>query len=141
MTSMSERAINECVAELKAASRRPVEEDALDTMLGWMRPQFQKLLDRVDGEKRWASHAENVRESGRHIGALADFFAHHFGSDKVGTEELTAAVKLVRADCTVRAERVPLAYQYCTRAPVNSRSSEEFLRALAPVPELVACAG
>jgi hypothetical protein len=141
MTSMSEFAINECVSELRAACRRPVEDAALDTMLGWMRPQFQKLLDRSDGAKRWASHAQSVRESGRHIGALADFFAHHFDSDIVGIEELTAAVKLVRADCTVRAERMPLAFQYCGGAPVDTRLAEEFLQVLAPVPELISCAG
>ncbi|HWW84566.1 MAG TPA: hypothetical protein VNZ26_13250 [Vicinamibacterales bacterium] len=140
MTSMSELAINECRAEVRAACRRPIEDDALDTMFGWMRPQFQKILDRTDGSNRWASHAQNVRESGRHVGALADFFAHHYGNEVVGIEELTSAMKLIRADCTVRAERVPLAFAYCTGAPVDSHLAEEFLRALVPAPELIACA-
>jgi hypothetical protein len=140
MTNMSERAIDECMAEVRAACRRPIEEDALETMFGWMRPTFQKILDRTDGEARWLDHAPSVRESARHVAALADFFAHHFGKQVVGIEEITASMKLIRADCTVRAERIPLAFKYCGGAPLDTRAEEQFLRSLATASELIACA-
>jgi hypothetical protein len=137
MTNVSDIAISECVAELRAASRRPVDPAALQTVVGWMRPQFELILDRADGGKRWAEHGPRLRENSRHLGALADFFGSHFESEIVGIEELTAAVKMVRADCTVRAERTPLAYYYCPKAQVNVREAEEFLHSLAPARALV----
>src|SRR3954449_5938657 len=75
MTKMSEVAITECVLELRAACRRPVNQLALDTLLGWVRPDFERILDRTDGRTRWAQLGPRVRETGRHLGALADFFA------------------------------------------------------------------
>lgn len=143
MSNVSDIAIRECVAELRAASRRPVDPAALETVVGWMRPQFEKILDRVDGGKRWADHGPRLRENSRHLGALADFFACHGDAAEVGIEHLTAAVKMVRADCTLRSERTPLAFQYCPKAPVNATDAEIFLRTLALTPEseLVACAG
>jgi len=141
MTKMSEVAIKECVAELRAACRRPIDQSALETIIGWLRPQFEQILDRLDGGKRWAEHGQRLRENSRHLGGLADFFAHHADSAAVGINELTQAVKMVRADCTVRAERIPLAYEYCRPAPVDASVAEEFLRAIAPAPELVRRAG
>jgi len=138
MTNVSDIAIRECVAELRAASRRPIEPAALETIIGWMRPQFEKILDRADGNKRWAEHGPRLRENSRHMGALADFFGAHFDSPIVGIEELTAAVTMARADCTVRAERTPLAFYYCPKAPVNTTAAEAFLRSLAPAGELLA---
>jgi hypothetical protein len=53
---------------------------------------------------------------------------------------------MVRADCTVRAERTPVAWEYCREddpAPRQQRKlpdtqkAEEFLRAIAPAPEPV----
>lgn len=137
MTKMSEVAINECVLEIRAACRRPVDQPSLDTMFGWVRPDFERILDRVDGKKRWAELGPRVRETGRHLGALADFFASHNGARTIGIEELTQAMKMVRADCTVRAERTPVAWEFCPRVPVDIRSAQEFLRSVAPVPELV----
>ena len=141
MTRMSEIAIRECVAELTAASRRAVDHSALDTVVGWLRPQFEKILDRLDGPKRWAEHGERLRENSRHLGALADFFASHADLSMVGIDELTHAVKMVRADCTLRSERTPLAFQYCPTAPVDASAAEAFLRTLAPRPELASRAG
>src|SRR5262249_27143191 len=141
MTRVSEIAIRDCVAELCAASRRPVDPSALETMLGWMRPQFEKILDRIDGSKRWAEHSDRLRETSRHLGALADFFASHADVAIVDTEALTSAVKMVRADCTLRAERTPMAFQYCPRAPIDTSAAEAFLRTIAPEPELVARVG
>jgi hypothetical protein len=141
MMKMSELAINECVLELRAACRRPVDQPALDTILGWVRPDFERILDRVDGKKRWADLGPRVRETGRHLGAFADFFASHTDSASIGIEELTHAVTMVRADCTVRAERTPVAWEFCPRVPVDIRSAQEFLRSIAPVPELQSRAG
>jgi len=141
MTNVSEIAIRECVAELRAASRRPIDPLALETIVGWMRPQFERILDRTDGGKRWAEHGPRLRENSRHLGALADFFACHGDAAEVSIDELTAAVKMVRADCTLRSERIPLAFQYCPKAPVDATAAEAFLRTLNLTPEaqLAAC--
>jgi hypothetical protein len=141
MTKMSEIAVNECVAELRAACRRPIDESALDTIVGWLRPQFEKILDRIDGPRRWSDHGRRVRENSRHLGTLADFFSHHVDAEVVGINALTRAITLVRADCTTKAERVPLAWEYCNAAPVNVKPAEEFLRSIAPLPERVRRAG
>src|SRR5262245_22984074 len=133
---MSEIAIRECVAELSAGSRRPIETAAVETVVEWLRPQFEKILDRLDGARRWAEHGERLRENSRHMGALADFFGSHAGVEIVGIDQLSSALKMVRADCTVRSERTPLAFQYCPTAPVDATAAEIFLRSLAPEPEL-----
>jgi hypothetical protein len=135
-TKMSELAMNECILELRAACRRPVDQPALETIRGWVQPDFERILDRLDGKKRWADVGPRVRETGRHLGALADFFASHTNSPIVGIEELTQAVKMVRADCTVRAERTPVAWEFCPRVPVDIRAAQEFLRTMAPAAEL-----
>jgi hypothetical protein len=136
MTKMSEIAIRECVAELRAGSRRPIDPAAIETVVGWLRPQFEKILDRLDGPRRWADHGERLRENSRHLGTLADFFSCHADVALVGIDELTNAMTMIRADCTVRAERTPLAFQYCPPAPVDFRAAETFLRAIAPAREL-----
>ena len=136
-TKMSEIAIRECVAELMAAVRRPIDPPALEAVIGWMRPQFERILDRTDGGRRWAEHGERLRENSRHLGALADFFASHADAPAVDIDAMTHAVTLVRADCTVRSERTPLAFQYCPPKPPNVNAAIEFLRALSPAPELV----
>jgi hypothetical protein len=141
MTKMSEVAITECVLELRAACRRPINQLALDTLVGWVRPDFEKILDRTDGKTRWAQVGPRVRETGRHIGALADFFASHAGSAVIGSEEIKQAMTMARADCTVRAERTPVGLEFCPHVPLNITAAQEFLRSLAPVPELVSRAG
>lgn len=138
---MSEIAMNECVLEIRAACRRPVEQAALETVMSWVRADFSKILDRLDGKKRWADFGPRVREMGRHLGAFADFMASHLGSPTVGIDELTHAMSMMRADCTVRSERTPLAMEFCPKAPVNIRAAQDYLRSVAPVPELVSRAG
>src|SRR3981081_3467759 len=102
MTKMSELAINECVLELRAACRRPVDQPALDTIAGWVRADFERILDRLDGK--------NPREDGRaaEVGRLLApsgvFLGSHADSPVIGIHELTEAVTMARADCTVRAE-------------------------------------
>jgi hypothetical protein len=136
MSKMSEIAITECVLELRAACRRPINQLAIDTLLGWVRPDFERILDRTDGKARWAQLGPRVRETGRHLGALADFFASHTGSAVVGHEAIAQAATMVRADCTVRGERTPMAYEFCPHMPLNMHAAQEFLRTIAPVPEL-----
>lgn len=141
MNKISETAINECVAELRAACRRPIDQDAIDTLVEWLRPNFERILDRLDGGKRWTDFGQRVRNNSRHLGALADFFGSHADVTAVGIDELTQAFTMVRADCTVRAERTPLALELCPDAPVDVSVAEEFLRAIAPVPELATRVG
>lgn len=137
MKKLSEIALKECIGELRAACRLPIDAAALDTMMSWVRPQFVQILDHPDGGRRWADHGQQMRDNGRHIGGFADFFARHSNAATVGIDDITRAFEMVKADCTVRAERTPLAYEYCSFAPVDSRQAEELLRAVVPTPELV----
>ncbi len=134
---LPEVAIRECVVELRAACRRPIDQAALDTLVGWLRPNFERILGHQDGAKRWADHGHRMRDNARHLGAFADFFGVHSESATIGLEELKRAFQVVRADCTVRAESRPLAYEYCFPPPkdLDSTWAEEFLRRVAPTPE------
>ena len=147
MKRLPEIALKECISEFRAACRLPIDEHGVETVAGWLRPNFERILGHPDGGKRWADHGQRMRDNARHLGAFADFFGSHSGAEAVGVEELTRAFELVRADCTVRAERTPVAWEYCRETPApdaregrplpNVRHAEEFLRAVAPAPEPV----
>jgi hypothetical protein len=137
MKKMSDVAVRECVAELRAACRLPIDQPALDTVVGWLRPNFERILDHPDGVKRWGDHGQRMRDNARHLGGFADFFGSHAESNTIGIEELKRAFQIIRADCTVRAERTPVAWEYCNKAPVDAAPAEAFLRAAAPEPEPV----
>jgi hypothetical protein len=107
MPSMSEVAIQQCVAELRAACRRPVDAVALDALTRWLRPSFSEVLDHPDGAARWADHGQQMRDHGRHLGALADFFGYQFDVAVVGTNELMQAFTMIRTACRVGAEPAP----------------------------------
>jgi hypothetical protein len=130
-------AIKECVVELRAACHRPIEPAALDTLVGWLRPNFERILGHVDGAKRWASHGARMRSNARFIGAFADFFGQEV--ETIGLEELKRAFLVVKADCTVRSDDRPVAYEYCYPPPkgLDTQAAEQFLRAFAPAPEPV----
>lgn len=136
MKKLSEIALKECIVELRAACRLPIEQVALDTMMSWVRPQFVQILDNVDGARRWADHGAQMRDNGRYLGTLANFFARHTESAAVGIEEITRAFEMLQADCTVRAERTPMNFHYCPPVAANS-SAAEMLRAVAPAADLV----
>jgi hypothetical protein len=102
---LSQLAIDQCVAELRAACRRPIDPEALAVVIGWLRPNFEEILDHPDGAMRWLDHGRRMRENGRYLGALADFFGHQHDVAVVGTTELTRAFAMVRDACTVGAER------------------------------------
>jgi hypothetical protein len=135
---VQENAIRECVVELRAACRRPIDQAALDTLVGWLRPNFERILGHPEGAKRWADHGYRMRDNARYIGTFADFFAGP-GTSAIGLEELKRAFQVVRADCTVRAESKPLAYEYCYPPPkgLEQNTAEEFVRAVVPLPEPV----
>ena len=124
MPKMSERAIEECIAELRAACRRPLDEQALAGLMACLRPQFEEILDHPDGPARWADHGQRMRDNGRHVGALADFFANHANVVVVGIDELTHAFEMVRAVCKVGAPDD-------MATPVDDSPAAKFLRALA----------
>jgi hypothetical protein len=107
MKRLPDIAIKECIEELRAACRLPIEESALDMLVERLRPNFDRILAHPDGPKRWADHGQRMRDNGRHLGAFADFFGRQGGS--VGVEALTSAFQIVRDACTVRAEHTPLA--------------------------------
>jgi hypothetical protein len=124
MARLSEVAIRECVAELRAACRRPIDDQALDVLLGGLRSNFERILDDPDGGVRWSDHGQRMRDNGRFIGALADFFGNHLDSPVVGIEELTQAFEMVRAACKVGIEnRAP-------GAPLDASPAAKFLRAI-----------
>jgi hypothetical protein len=137
MKRLPDIAIKECLNELRAACRLPIDQPALETVVEWLRPNFEKILAHPEGGRRWADHGQRMRDNARHLGAFADFFGSHTGAERIGLEELTRAFAVVRADCTVRAERTTLAYEYCSGVPVDAAGAEEFLHAVSPVPEPV----
>ena len=134
MKRLPEIAIKECVNELRAACRLPIEPAALEVVVGWLRPNFEAILSHPEGGKRWADHGQRMRDNARHLGGFADFFGGRAGN--VGVEELKRALQVIRAECTVRAEAVPVALEYCRGVPVD-RETEQFLQAVAPTPEPV----
>jgi len=101
---MSELAIDECVAEVRAACRRPIDSRALETLIDSLRPRFEDILDHPDGPTRWADHGRRMRDNGRYLGALADFCTHQAAADIVGPSELMRAFSMVENACTVGAE-------------------------------------
>jgi hypothetical protein len=122
---------------LRAACRLPVDDEGIVLLESWLRPNFERILAHPDGGRRWADHGHRMRDNARFLGSFADFFASHAGRESIGVEELTRAFQVIRADCTVRAEVTPVAYEYCTNVPVSADRAEEFLMAMAPIPEPV----
>jgi hypothetical protein len=133
MKRMPDIAIQECLRELRASCRLPVDETALVEVVSWLRPNFERILGSHEGPKRWADHGQRMRDNARHLGAFADFFANHTDSERIGLPELTRAFEIIRANCTVRSERTPLAWEYCNPLPdPDAKRAEDFLRAIAP---------
>jgi hypothetical protein len=139
MRRLPDIAIKECLVELRAACRLPIDEPALETVVGWLRPNFERILGNPEGPRRWADHGQRMRDNARHLGGFADFFASHAEVDRIGITELTRAYEMIRADCTVRSERTPVAWEYCNppKPPGVFTPAEDFLRAMAPTPEPV----
>ena len=137
MKRFSDTALKECIVEFRAACRLPVDEAAIDMVAGWLRPNFERILDHPDGMKRWADHGQRMRDNARHLGGFADFFASHADARTIGIDELKRGLQIVRAECTVRAEQTPVAYEYCSKVPLDATRAEEFLQDIAPSRELV----
>jgi hypothetical protein len=130
MRKISEMAINQCITEMRAACRLPIEESALDALIDRLRPNFHRILDCTEGRKRWASHGQRMRNNGRYIGAFANFFADHVFATVVGPKELNRAFEIVRLHCAVRADSGPLA---CDDPPVDASAAEELLKPVIPM--------
>lgn len=125
MKTISAIAIDECVAELRAACRRPIDETALETIVARLRPNFERILDNSEGPKRWADYGRQMRSNGRHIGALANFFGDHADQFIIGLDALAPAFDLVRAACRVGLDNGHI-------RPIDTNNpAAEFLRALA----------
>jgi len=133
MRRLPEIAMKECLNELRAACRLPIEDEAIDVLRERLRPNFERILAHADGAKRWADHGQRMRDNGRHLGALADFYASREGV--VGVKALMRAFQAVREDCTVRAESTPLAYEYCK--PPGESLDDSAVQAGVRVPEPV----
>ena len=111
MRRLPDIALRECFGELRAACRLPIDETALQALMERVRPNFERILGHPDGPRRWADHGQRMRDNGRYVGALADFYGSR--DRMVGAAALSRAFQAVREDCTVRAESTPLAYEYC----------------------------
>jgi len=101
-----------------------------------VRPNFERILGHPDGPRRWADHGQRMRDNGRYVGALADFYGSR--ERLVGAAALNRAFQAVREDCTVRAESTPLAYEYCRAvepAPEDVERTEEARSAHVRIPE------
>jgi len=136
MRRLPDIAIRECVGELRAACRLPIDQTALDVLIERLRPNFERILNHPDGARRWADHGQRMRNNGRHLGALADFYGDR--DRVVGVEALTRAFQAVREDCTVRAETTPVALEYCRPPggePQPEDAVEDTQRARLRVPE------
>ena len=103
MISMSEVAIRECIAEVRAACRRPIDDAALERLFDWLRPNFRQILDRPEGKVHWTDRGAHMRDNGRYLGALADFFSYQADVPIVGDRELKKAFAMVEAACRVGA--------------------------------------
>jgi hypothetical protein len=101
---MSAIAMRQCVAELRAACRRPIDEVALEALVRGLRPNFEQILDHPDGPARWADHGQQLRDYGRHVGALADFFGYYANVSVVGSHELMQAFAMFHAACRTGAD-------------------------------------
>jgi hypothetical protein len=99
--------MNECVAELRAACRRPIDESALERLLDGLRPNFRDILDRPEGKAHWTDHGQHMRDNGRYLGALAAFFSYQADVEMVGAKQLVQAFAMVEAACRVGAPASP----------------------------------
>jgi hypothetical protein len=98
---VSEMAMDQCLVELRAACRRPIDRAAIDVVAEWMRPNFEQVLDDPDGRRRWGDHGQQMRENGRHIGAIADFLGYAANVETIRLEQLKPAFQMVAAACRV----------------------------------------
>ncbi|HEY0874380.1 MAG TPA: hypothetical protein VGD94_12985 [Vicinamibacterales bacterium] len=131
---LPEIAMRECISELRAACRLPIDDAAMAMVDERVRHNFFRILSHPDGPRRWADHGQRMRDNARHLGALADFYGSRDGF--VGVEAMQRAFQAVRDDCTVRAEVTPVAFEYCQPPPPPGGLEEED-EALARVPETV----
>ncbi len=123
MSSMSEVAIKEVVAEIRAACRRPISEPALQRLFDALRPNFRQILDRPEGKAHWTDHGQHMRDNGRYLGALADFFSYQTDVDVVGDTQLIRAFAMVEAACRVGAPASPEPQDPAGAAAAESRST------------------
>lgn len=145
MRKLSDLAFDEILTEIKAACHLPIDEAALDTVIGRLRVNFERNLDHPAGWKLWGDAGQRVRNYARHLGAFADFFAGHVGATVVGTDELTSAFKIIRADCTIQASITPFSAEFCCEEGYCNDASDsaaaDFLETLAPSLPRLARAG
>jgi hypothetical protein len=123
VSSMSDIALNECVAELRAACRRPISETALERLLEALRPNFRQILDRPEGKAHWTDHGQHMRDNGRYLGALADFFSYQTDVDVVGDTQLIQAFAMVEAACLVGAPASSEPHHPAAAAAAQRRST------------------
>ncbi|HEU0079087.1 MAG TPA: hypothetical protein VFQ76_15645, partial [Longimicrobiaceae bacterium] len=65
-----------------------------------VRPNFERILGHADGPRRWSDHGQRMRDNGRYVGTMAEFYGNR--DRMVSTEALNRAFAAVREDCTVR---------------------------------------
>jgi hypothetical protein len=120
---LSDVAITECLAELRAACRRPIDEPALDRLIDTLRPNFRQILDRPEGRTHWTDHGKHMRDNGRYLGALADFFSYQADVEVVGPNQLMQAFSWVESACRVGAPEAPHSQDGADAASAERRST------------------
>ena len=131
---LSQSAIEECLRELRAACRMPIDDAAIDAADRLMRPQFEKLLDNAKGAQQWAVDGPLMRDNGRFVGTFAEFFANRQSKSSVGAGELMAAIQIVRAQCHAGEQHGKFSpfFAYCVGIPVDN-AVVEFLQVVSPL--------
>jgi len=101
----------------------PFQPQAVERLLALVRPDFQRMLDDGDGvppeqqkgPRRWVADGPKLRDNGRFVGTLAEFFANREQKDHVGFGELFVALLIVQVECSAGAGEL----EYCKNAAVD----------------------
>lgn len=98
--TLAEQAREECRREIESACRVDLDPAVLAEFLDLFSGNFRRLCtDNGDGHKYWAKVGQLMRDNGRYIGTLAEFFAKNRRPKQVQVGDLYKALAIVRAEC------------------------------------------
>jgi len=112
--NLSELALDLCKEWIRAGvTRVPLNEKDLDRFTAQFLPDFVKLLDGPRGAAVWRRDGQFVRQLGRYIGTIAEFYAVASGTlEPVRMEHLRRALAVIRPECQLPV-RGMLRGKYC----------------------------
>jgi len=109
-----ERALRECIEQVRGGAVFKFADDATLTMLADMcRSDFVKLLSPANGAQVWEKDGPNVRKMAWWVGTSSRFVAEAYGRDTIQKDDALAGFKFVHDTCQARraTER-----EYCASA-------------------------